>query len=188
MHKPRLWPCGSWGRQEMFFFGFFSRRKVNRTPDCWKKRDERADAMDSHSHILERCAAQPEFSSRVRASRFRGGWLTVCSHRAEWPEHFMCEAALVWLFSEVMRSSWLAESSHSRCSLTLPCPRANAQMQMSAQATGRGDKTHQVTLPFRTVNTLHCHRCVIPPHQTVIVIRCDRQHLCGAQKNNKKKR
>lgn len=95
----------------------------------------------------------------------------------------MCEAALAWLFSEAMRRSWQAESSHSRCSLTLPSPQANAQMQMSAQATGRGDKTHQVTLPFRTVNTLPCHTCVIPSHQMIIVIECDKQHLCGAQKN-----
>lgn len=109
--------------------------------------------MHCHSHIQERCAAPLRWAVR---SELQGS---------------------------AVGKSWQAESSHSRCSLTLPSPRANAQMQMSAQATGRGDKTHQVTLPFRTVNTLPCHRCVIPSHQMIIVIECDRQHLCRAQKN-----
>lgn len=71
-----------------------------------------------------RSAAQ--FSKQVNASRSYAGWLTVCSHRAEWPEHFMCKPVLVWLVSDVMKRSWQADSSHSRCSLTLPGPRANA--------------------------------------------------------------
>lgn len=116
-----------------------------------------------------------QFSKQVSASRSYAGWLTVCSHRAEWPEHFMCKPALLWLLSDVMKRSWQAESSHSRCSPTLPGPGANAPTQMPAHATGRGDKTHQVTLPFRMVPTLSCHRCEMPSRQTLTVTESDRQ-------------
>lgn len=83
-----------------------------------------------------------QFSKQVSASRSEAGWLTVCSHRAEWPEHFMCKPALVWLVSDVMKRSWQAESSHSRCSPTLPGPGANA---FSAKACSGNRKSRQNT-------------------------------------------
>lgn len=91
----------------------------------------------------------------------------------------MCKPALVWLVSDVMKRSWQAESSHSRCSPTLPAPGANAPTQMPAQATGRGDKTHQVTLPFWMVPTFSCHRCEMPSCQTLMVTDGDRHLFQG---------
>lgn len=114
-----------------------------------------------------------QLSKQVSASRSYAGWLTVCSHRAEWPEHFMCKPVLVWLVSDVMKRSWQAKSSHSRCSQTVPGPKANAPAQMPAQATRRSDKTHQVTLPFWMVPTLYCHRCKMPSCQILIVTEND---------------
>lgn len=130
------------------------------------------------SHILTptpragSCSAA-QFSKQVSASRSYAGWLTVCSHRAEWPEHFMCKPVLVWLASDVMKKSWQAESSHGRCAPTLPTPGAKPPTQMRAQATGRGDKTHQVSQPFWTLPSLFCHRCEIPSRQTDVVIDSD---------------
>lgn len=109
------------------------------TPTCWR-------------------GVQAQLSSAVRGQSFKvsavadwqfaltglSGPSISCVKQQHWPG----------CFQKSWGGVWQAESSHSRCSLTLPSPQANAQMQMSAQATGRGDKTHQVTLPFRTVNTL----------------------------------
>lgn len=170
----------SWGNLEDFFF-HFSRCRENSAalPIAERKGMKectRCTLTPTYWRGLQRNSVQQSGQSfkvlqRLTDSLLSQGWAV--------------QAALAWLVSQVMRRSWQAESSHSRCSLTLPNPppQANAQMQMSAQATGRGDKTHQVTLPFRTVNTLPCHTCVIPSHQMIRVIGCDRQHLCGPQKS-----
>lgn len=138
--------------------------------------------MHSHEHMLERCAAQLSSAVRVRASRSAvADWQFALTGLSGPNISCVKQQYQPGCFQKSWGRVWQAESSHSRCSLTLPRPQANAQMQMFAQATGRGDKTHQVTLPFRTVNTLLCHRCVIPSYQMIIVIQCDRQHLCEPQ-------
>lgn len=111
------------------------------------------------------------------------GWLTVCSHRAQWPEHFMCKAALAWMVSDVIRSSWQEESSNSRYRSTHSGPQANPSKQMPAQATGRGDKTHQVPLPFRIILTHSCHICLRLSHQTEMATGSDK--LWGRTKAEK---
>lgn len=134
--------------------------------------------MEYRSPSAEEVHSSAQFSRQVSASRSCSVWLTVCSYRGEWPEHFMCKPVLVWLISDVMKRSWREESSHSRCSPTLPSPAASAPMQTPAQATGRGDKTHQVTLPLWMVPSLSHHRCKAASIQTSMVTGSDR---CDAQ-------
>ena len=160
------------------------RRKTPKHRDRMDKRniDCKSYILTPTSNAREVCMTV-QFSKQVSASRSWTGWLTVCSRRAEWPEHFMCKPAVVWLISYVMKKSWQPDSSYSNCSPTLPGPQANAPIQMPAQATGRSDKTHQITLPFWMVPTLYCHRCMIPSHQMLIVIGKDKQLSMAACMN-----
>lgn len=116
-----------------------------------------------------------QFSKQVSASRSCAGWLTVCSHGGEWPEHFTSKPPLVWLLSDVMQRSWQREEQPQQMHSDTPrSPEANAPTQIPAWASGRGDKTHQVTFPLRMVPALSCHRRWMPPRQALMVIRSDR--------------
>lgn len=127
-----------------------------------------------------------ELSKQVSASRSYTGWLTVCSHRAEWPKHFMCKPLPVWQLSDVMKKSWQAECSHSRCSPTLQGPEANAPTKYRSGNQRQWQNTSGVNDHWKGQAPYLGRMCVVEGLLTGATIQTNHLNWCNQRKQSSK--